>query len=128
MKYFFSKVIDMPFDTAIDNITEELKKEGFGIMSDIDVKATLKEKSGVDFRKYRILGACNPTYALKALETEQMIGLMMPCNVVVHETDEGKIEVAVVDPVASIFAIENNKLKGIFKDVQVKLVNALGNL
>ena len=92
MSYYFNKTVDMTFDEAINKVTEELKKEGFGVLTEIDVKAALKKKIDVDFRKYRILGACNPSYAHKALLSEDKIGTMLPCNVIVQEKEDGKIE------------------------------------
>jgi uncharacterized protein (DUF302 family) len=100
----------MAFDEAIEKVTEELKKEGFGVLTQIDVKAALKKKIGVDFRKYRILGACNPSFAHKALLAEDKIGTMLPCNVIVQETEEGTIEIAAVDPVSSMQAVNNESL------------------
>lgn len=121
MSYYFSKIVNLPYEKAIEKVTEELKKEGFGILTEIDVKATLKKKLDVEFRKYKILGACNPHFAYKALQTERMIGTMLPCNVIVQETDDGKTEVAAIDPVASMQAIENPKLGEIAITVQSKL-------
>ena len=120
MGYYFSKTISLPFDEAIAKVSEELKKEGFGILTEIDVKETLKKKLDVDFRKYRILGSCNPPYAYKALQYEEMIGLMLPCNVVVQEKD-GKVEVSAIDPIASMQAVENEKLVSVALEVQAKL-------
>jgi len=121
MSYYLNKIIDMSFDDAIVKVTEELKKEGFGILTEIDVKATLKKKLDVDFRNYRILGACNPPFAYKALLTEPKIGTMLPCNVIVEETDCGKIEVSAVDPLASMQAVDNPDLKPIAEQIQAKL-------
>jgi uncharacterized protein (DUF302 family) len=111
----------MNFDEAILSVTEELKNEGFGILTDIDVTATLKKKLNVDFRKYRILGACNPPFAYKALLAEPHIGTMLPCNVVVQELAEGNIEVSAVDPLASMQSIQNKELQAIAEEIQVKL-------
>ena len=121
MAYYFSKKVNMGFDEAIEKVTEELKKEGFGVLTQIDVSATLKNKIDVDFRKYRILGACNPTFAHQALLAEDKIGTMLPCNVVVQETEGGGVEVAAIDPVASMQAIQNDTLGGIATTVQAKL-------
>jgi len=121
MSYYLNKIIDMSFDDAIVKVTEELKKEGFGILTEIDVKATLKKKLAVDFRNYRILGACNPPFAYKALLTEPKIGTMLPCNVIVEETDCGKIEVSAVDPLASMQAVDNPDLEPIAEQIQAKL-------
>lgn len=100
MAYYFSKILNVSFEEAISKVTDELKKEGFGILTDIDVKETLKKKLNVDFKKYRILGACNPPFAYQALQEEDKIGTMLPCNVIVQELADGSVEVAAVDPVA----------------------------
>jgi uncharacterized protein (DUF302 family) len=121
MSYYYSKVVDLSFEEAIQRVTEELKKEGFGILTEIDVKATLKKKLDVDFRNYKILGACNPPFAYQALQAERMIGTMLPCNVIVQEVNDGKVEVAAVDPIASMQAVENPALAGIAEQVQRKL-------
>lgn len=128
MSYYFTKTLDVSFDEAITRVTEELKKEGFGILTDIDVKETLKKKMNVDFKKYKILGACNPPLAYKALQAEEKIGLMLPCNVVVQEISDGKIEVVAVDPVASMQAIENPKLREVAEQVRDKLKTVIDNL
>jgi uncharacterized protein (DUF302 family) len=121
MAYYFSKTLDIPFDEAIGRVTEELKREGFGVLTEIDVSTTLKNKLNVDFRKYRILGACNPSYAHKALLAEDKIGTMLPCNVIVQEGEGGRVEIAAVDPIASMQAIENEGLAGIASEVRSKL-------
>ena len=128
MSYYFSKKLTMEFGQAVARVTEELKKEGFGILTEIDVKATLKQKLDVDFRNYRILGSCNPPFAYKALLAEPKIGTMLPCNVVVEELDDGIIEVAAVDPLASMQAVENSKLQGIAKEIRLKLKKTLEQL
>jgi len=128
MSYYFSKKLTMEFGQAVARVTEELKKEGFGILTEIDVKATLKQKLDVDFRNYRILGSCNPPFAYKALLEEPKIGTMLPCNVVVEELDDGIIEVAAVDPLASMQAVENSKLQGIAKEIRLKLKKTLEQL
>ena len=128
MAYYFSKILNLSFDRAVTKVTEELKKEGFGILTDIDVQATLKKKLDADFRKYRILGACNPPFAYKALQAEDKIGTMLPCNVVIQELAEGTIEVAAIDPVASMQAIENPDLKGIAEQVREKLKKVVDTL
>lgn len=128
MSYYFSKTVDEDFDTAISKVTEELKKEGFGILTEIDVKDTLKKKLDVDFRKYKILGACNPQFAHQALLAEDTVGTMLPCNVIVQEREGGKVEVSAVDPVASMMAIKNEKLGEVAGEVREKLgkiINAL---
>ncbi|RST88081.1 DUF302 domain-containing protein [Aquibium carbonis] len=110
MSYYFTKTIDMPFDAAVAHVTEALAAKGFGVLTTIDVKATMKKKLDVDFKPYTILGACNPKLALSALQAEDKIGTMLPCNVIVTETAPGKVEVAAVDPVASMSAIQNPAL------------------
>ena len=121
MSYYFRKTLNMPFDEAITYVKEELKKEGFGVLTEIDVKATLKKKLGADFRNYRILGACNPPFAYKALLAEDKIGTMLPCNVIVQEVADGVAEVAAIDPIASMQAIENPALSEVALKVQAKL-------
>lgn len=128
MSYYFSKTLQIPFDEAITRVTGELKKEGFGILTEIDVKATLKKKLDVDFKKYRILGACNPTFAYKALQAEDKIGLMLPCNVIVQENADLSVEVAAIDPIASMQAVENTALGDVANQVQAKLKNVIDNL
>jgi len=128
MSYYFSKTLRIPFDEAVVKVTEELKKEGFGIITEIDVKETLKKKLNVDFKKYRILGACNPSFAYQALQAEDKIGTMLPCNVIVQETSEGKIEVAAIDPIASMQAINNPKLLDTAEQVRSKLKKVIDNL
>lgn len=128
MAYYFSKILDTSFDEAIRKVTDEFKKEGFGILTDIDVQQTLKEKLNVDFRKYRILGACNPPFAYKALQLENKIGTMLPCNVVVQELSEGKVEVVAIDPVASMQAIENQDLREVAGQIQSKLKRVIDRL
>jgi len=118
MSYHFTKTVDLPFDKAIESVTEALKENGFGVLTTIDVKTTLKNKIDVDFRPYTILGACNPTFAYQALQSEDKIGAMLPCNVVVQQKDDGRVEVSAVDPVASMQAIENPALGGIAQQVQ----------
>jgi len=128
MDYYFSATMDVPFDDAIEKVIAELKKEGFGVLTDIDVKATLKKKLDVDYHKYRILGACNPPFAYKTLQTENKIGTMLPCNVIVQETEDGKVEVSAVDPVASMQAIQNTELKDIANQVRAKLMKVVDSL
>ena len=128
MNYYFNKILKEDFNSVIDRVTEELKKEGFGILTEIDVKETLKKKLDVDFKKYRILGACNPPYAHKALEAEDKIGTMLPCNVIVQEISDGMVEVAAVNPMASMQAVENEMLKKIAEDITAKLKNVIEKL
>jgi len=128
MSYYFSKILNVSFDEAILRVTEELKKEGFGVLTDIDVKEILKKKLNVDFKKYKILGACNPPFAYKALQAEDKIGLMLPCNVVVQEISDRRIEVAAIDPVASMQAIENPRLRDVAEQVRAKLKSVIDSL
>jgi uncharacterized protein (DUF302 family) len=128
MSYYFSTTIAGNFDEAIEKVTEDLKKEGFGILTEIDVKETFKKKLDVDFRKYRILGACNPQMAYKAIQSESHIGTMLPCNVIVQELKDGRIEISAVDPVASMQAVENNELSSVAKEVRNKLKSVIQNL
>jgi len=121
MSYYFNKIVDLPFDEAVDRVKAELKKDGFGIMTEIDVQMTLKEKLGVDFRPYRILGACNPPFAYKALLAEDKIGTMLPCNVIVQELAPSQVEVAAIDPLASMAAVHNPDLGVIGLEVREKL-------
>lgn len=127
MSYYISKTLRVPFEEAIERVTEALTAEGFGVLTEIDVRATLKKKLDVDFRPYRILGACNPSLAHQALQAEAMIGLMLPCNVVVQDQG-GKIEVAAVDPLASMAAVDNPGLTGIAEQVRSKLAAVIGAL
>lgn len=128
MSYHFSKTLDCSFDEAISMVIEELKKEGFGILTEIDVKETLKRKLDIEFRSYKILGACNPTFAYQALQEEDKIGIMLPCNVIVQQHIDGNVEVSAVDPIASMQAIENPKLRDIAEQVRVKLKRVIDNL
>jgi uncharacterized protein (DUF302 family) len=121
MSYYFTKTLNLSFDRAITGVTEELKKEGFGILTEIDAKETLKKKLNVDFRRYKILGACNPPFAYKALQAEDKIGTMLPCNVIVQEIAGGDVEVTVIDPLASMQAVENPALKEIAAEISKKL-------
>lgn len=128
MSYYFSKTVTDDFNTAITNVTEELKREGFGILTEIDVKETLKKKLDVDFRRYKILGACNPHFAHQALLAEDNIGTMLPCNVIVQEHANGLVEVSAVDPVASMMAIQNEKLGEVANEVREKLERVINNI
>jgi uncharacterized protein (DUF302 family) len=127
MSYYFAKPTTYSFDEAIARVTDELKKEGFGILTEIDVKETLKKKLNADFRRYKILGACNPPFAYQALQAEEYIGAMLPCNVIVQEKGSG-VEVAAVDPVASMAGVKNDKLAGIAEQVRGKLANVIKNV
>ncbi len=121
MNYHFTRVLDTPFEEAISHVTAVLAEQGFGVLTTIDVKATLKKKLDVDFRPYTILGACNPEFAYKALQCEEKIGNMLPCNVVVEQTKEGRVEVSAVDPMASMQAIDNPTLGAIAAEVRNRL-------
>jgi uncharacterized protein (DUF302 family) len=127
MSYYFSKKTALGFEEAIEKVTEALKSEGFGILTEIDVKETLKKKLDVDFRPYRILGACNPPFAFKALQAEDKVGIMLPCNVIVQEKENG-VEIAAVDPVASMQAIDNPKLGEIADEIRQRLNRVIDSL
>ena len=128
MSYYFSKIVDDNFEDAIERVTARLADAGFGVLTTIDVSATLKKKIDVDFQRYTILGACNPGFAHKALQAEDKIGTMLPCNVIVQETKDGKVEVAAVDPMASMMAIKNEALGGIAGEVRTMLKNVIEGL
>ncbi len=128
MSYYFSKKLKGSLEEVVEKVTVSLKNEGFGVLTEIDVKETLKKKLDVDFHKYRILGACNPLFAYKALQAEDKIGIMLPCNVIVQEKVEGEVEVAAVDPVASMKAVDNPDLSSIAKQVQEKLQHVIESL
>ena len=121
MSYYFSTTVSIPFSETIDQVTESLQQEGFGVLTTIDVQETFKKKLDIDYRKYKILGACNPTFAHQALQAEDKIGTMLPCNVIVQELDNGKVEVSAVDPLASMQAVENKTLKNTAEQVQQML-------
>jgi uncharacterized protein (DUF302 family) len=124
MQYGFSKIVDMSFEQAIEKVTVELKKEGFGVLTSIDVKETLKQKINVDFKKYTILGACNPPIAHRALQEEEELGLLLPCNVIVYEKDD-KTRVSIFDPMVMTWIIENDQMKPIATEVQERLQRVL---
>ena len=128
MSYYFSKIVNYDFDTAIANVTEELKKEGFGVLTEIDVKETFKKKLNIDFKKYRILGACNPHFAYEAIQKEDKIGTMLPCNIVVQEHENGLVEVTAIDPVASMMAVKNESLGSLASQIREKLKKVIENL
>ena len=128
MPYYFSTTLDQPFDRVIERVTTELKNEGFGILTEINVKNTLKEKLDVAFRNYRILGACNPPFAYRALQAEDKIGTMLPCNVIVQDTEDGRVEVAAVDPLASMRAIENPQLQEVAEEIRGRLQRVVERL
>jgi uncharacterized protein (DUF302 family) len=128
MSYYFSKMTDASFEEVLTKVADELKKEGFGILTEIDVRETLKKKLDVNFQKYKILGACNPPFAYEALQAENKIGVLLPCNVIVQELPDGKVEVAAIDPVQSMQAVGNPTLAVVAEQVQAKLRNVIGNI
>jgi uncharacterized protein (DUF302 family) len=130
MSYYMSATVTAPFEEVISRVTEALSTEGFGVLTEIDVKATMKKKLDVDFRNYRILGACNPPFAHKALEAEDKIGTMLPCNVIVQEREPGVVEIAAVDPVSSMQAVDNPSLAPVAQEIQQRLqrvIDAVGS-
>lgn len=128
MTYYFSKTLKMPFAQAIQHVTASLAGKGFGVLTTIDVRATMKKKLDIDFRPYTILGACNPQFAHKTLESEDKVETMLPCNVIVQEVGGGEVEVSAVDPVASMAAINNPKLVPIASEVRDLLKQVVGGL
>ncbi len=128
MEYYFSKTINDSFENAIEKVTEALKVEGFGVLTEIDIKATLKKKLDVDFYNYTILGACNPPSAYKALLAEDKIGMMLPCNVIVQEKVKGQVEVSAVDPAASMQAVDNAALGEIATEIRDRLQKVINTL
>lgn len=128
MDYYISKKIDATFEQAIDRVKESLENEGFGVLSEINIHDKLKEKLNVDFKRYTILGACNPAYAYQALQHEDKIGTMLPCNVIVQELGKNEVEVAAIDPVASMMAIENPKLAKLAGEIKKKLERVIESL
>ncbi len=120
-QYYFSKTVNLSFEDAIGRVTEELKKEGFGILTEVDIQATMKKKLDVDFRPYKILGACNPPFAYKALQTESHIGIYLPCNIVVQDAGDGKTEVAAVDPLVAMSRVENPALLPVAEEIRARL-------
>ena len=128
MSYYLSKTLETPFESAVEKVTEALKNEGFGVLTEIDMQATMKKKLDVDIQKYRILGACNPPLAYQAIQAEDKIGLMLPCNVIVQEVAGGGTEVAAIDPVASMQAVNNPKLAEVGEQVRDKLKRVIDSL
>ena len=128
MSYYFSKITDASFEEVLTKVADELKKEGFGILTEIDVRETLKNKLDINFQKYKILGACNPPFAYEALQAENKIGVLLPCNVIVQELPDGKVEVAAIDPVQSMQVVGNQTLKVVAERVQAKLRNVINNM
>lgn len=128
MTYYFNKTVSEDFESVKKRVIAELEKEGFGILTEIDVQATLKKKLDVDFKKYHILGACNAPFAHKALKAEDKVGTMLPCNVILQELDNGQVEVAAVNPIASMQAIKNNELASIANEISEKLQKVISAL
>ncbi len=128
MNYYFNKTVKGNFEDIIEKVSKELENEGFGVLTDIDLKATFKKKLDKDFQNYRILGACNAPYAHKALSAEDKVGTMLPCNVIVQQLDDNSIEIAAVNPLASMQAIENEELKGIAEEISEKLKKVINNI
>ena len=128
MEYYFSATLHTDFDDAVAKITEALKTEGFGVLTEIDMQAKLKEKLGVDFKKYKILGACNPSFAYKALQAEEMVGVMLPCNIVVTDKENGTTQIAAIHPIASMMAIQNPALEPLAKEITEKLKRVMNLL
>lgn len=128
MGYYFNTTVSGNFDSIVEKVTELLKNEGFGILTEIDIQKTLKNKLDVDFRKYKILGACNPPFAHLALKAENKIGTMLPCNLIVQELEDNKIEVAAINPMISMQAVKNKNLENIAEEVSNKLKNVIINL
>ncbi len=128
MSYYISKKVNYSFDEAIARIFEELKKEGFGVLTEIDVKETLKKKLDVDFRKYKIFGACNPPLAYKALSKEENIGVLLPCNVIVQENEYGDVQISTINPMETMKAVGNKELEEVANEVSNKLKNIIERL
>ena len=125
MSYYHHKIVSGNFDSVLKKVTALLKEEGFGVLTEIDIQQTLKKKLNIDFKKYKILGACNPTFAYKALQAEDKIGTMLPCNIIVQEIDENKIEVAAINPLISMQSAKNNQLENIAQEVSKRLKNVI---
>jgi uncharacterized protein (DUF302 family) len=128
MLYHTSKTVNFSYEDAINKVTEELKKEGFGVLTEIDVKETLKKKLDIDFRKYKILGACNPPLAYKALSTEENIGVMLPCNVIVQESPDGSVRVSAINPMVAMQSVGNENLNEVASQVSSKLKKVIDSL
>ena len=128
MSYYFNTIVSGDFDTTIEKVTQLLEKEGFGILTQIDIKETLKKKLDVDFKKYKILGACNPPFAYKALQSEDKIGTMLPCNIIVQELGPNKIEVAAINPMVSMQAVKNSQLEDVAQEVSGRLKHVIKQL
>jgi uncharacterized protein (DUF302 family) len=128
MKYYINKKINSEYENAIEKVTEALKTEGFGVITKIDIKNTFKEKLDINFREYAILGACNPSFAYKALQKEDKIGLLLPCNVIVQDLGNNEIEIAAIDPVVSMMAVEQQDIVGIAGEIKEMLIRVIASL
>jgi uncharacterized protein (DUF302 family) len=128
MSYYLSKTVETSFDETLKRVVSALKDEGFGVLTEIDVQGTLKKKLNVEFRKYRILGACNPPFAYQALQAEDKIGVLLPCNVIVQETTDGSVEVSAMDPSEAMAIVENADLEDVAEQVRLRLKRVLGSL
>jgi len=128
MKYYFEKQTDYDFVNSINRIKEELAKEGFGILAEINMSETLKKKLDIDYKPYTILEACNPPFAYQSLQAEENIGIMLPCNIVIREIDQNRVKVSVVNPISAMKAVKNSKMDDIAKKIQTKLKRALQNV
>jgi uncharacterized protein (DUF302 family) len=128
LAYYFTKIVARSFDETLAKLTDELKKEGFGILTEIDVKETLKNKLNVDFRQYKILGTCNPSFAYRALQAEDKIGILLPCNVIIQEKGDSQVEVSAIDPIETMKVVGNPKLATLAERVQAKLKRVIANI
>jgi uncharacterized protein (DUF302 family) len=128
MSYYLTKTVESTFEQALETVTAALKDQGFGVLTEIDVQETLKRKLGVEFRRYRILGACNPPFAYKALQAEDKIGVLLPCNVIVQETSGGEVEVSAMDPAEAMSMIDNPALKSVAEEVRSRLQRVVDDL
>jgi len=128
MDYYFNAIVKTDFKTAMNMVVKELESEGFGVVTTLDLKEKFKEKLGIDFKSYTILGACSPAYAYKALQAEDKIGTMLPCNVLVIEKEDGFTEIAATDPIASMSSVNNKALAGIADEIRAKLIRVIKNL
>jgi uncharacterized protein (DUF302 family) len=128
MSYYLTKTVESTFEKTLETVTAALKDQGFGVLTEIDVRETLKKKLDVEFRKYRILGACNPPFAYKALQAEDKIGVLLPCNVIVQETPGGGVEVSAMDPAEAMGMIDNPALKSVAEEVRARLQRVVDGL
>ncbi len=128
MSYHFTTTLETSFEDAIEKVTDALQEEGFGVLTEIDVRATFKKKLDVDYPRYQILGACNPDFAYQALQKEQKIGTMLPCNVIVQDNEDGTIDISAVDPISSMQAVDNQELGQIAQEVQQRLKKIINSL